>query len=91
MEEIMSISHFKHIDLLKVDIEGAEKDLFGYRENNSWLKDIKLIIIELHGDYTVDALQNDLGMWGFKVFPPGSKYGNRMVMTISKHLQMGNE
>lgn len=35
------------IDILKMDIEGAEKDLF-IPENTAWLKFVKVIIIELH-------------------------------------------
>jgi FkbM family methyltransferase len=45
--EIMEQFHFSTIDLLKLDIETAEKELF---ENNYeiWLPKVKIIVIELH-------------------------------------------
>ncbi len=45
--EIVEQMGFDQIDLLKIDIEGAEKELF---ENNyeSWLPKTKCLIIELH-------------------------------------------
>ncbi|HEX4372501.1 MAG TPA: FkbM family methyltransferase, partial [Puia sp.] len=41
---------FPYVDILKIDIEGAEKELF---ENNAdtWLPKVKSIIIELHDNY----------------------------------------
>jgi hypothetical protein len=35
-----------HIDILKLDIEGAEQDLFA--SNYSWLARVNIVIIELH-------------------------------------------
>lgn len=47
IKEIADRMGFDQIDLLKIDIEGAEKELF---ENNyeSWLPKTKCLIIELH-------------------------------------------
>lgn len=47
LDEIMKTVGFKTIDLLKIDIEGSEKDVFmdGYE---SWLPCTKYIIIEMH-------------------------------------------
>ena len=36
-----------YVDILKIDIEGSEKDVFSYNYDN-WLPKVKLIIIELH-------------------------------------------
>jgi len=41
----------EHIDILKLDIEGAERELFA-REAGAWLEKVGLIMIELH-DYLV--------------------------------------
>jgi hypothetical protein len=38
-----------HIDLLKLDIEGSERELFS--ENVSWLDQVGEIVIELHDCY----------------------------------------
>lgn len=47
IEKLMRDFSFDKIDLLKLDIEGSEKDLF---EKNSclWLKKTNLLVIELH-------------------------------------------
>jgi FkbM family methyltransferase len=47
INEIINDNNIDVIDILKIDIEGAEKELF---ENNShsWLSKIKILIIELH-------------------------------------------
>jgi FkbM family methyltransferase len=47
IDSILDNSGFSEIDILKLDIEGAEKELFssGYEK---WLDKVKIIIIELH-------------------------------------------
>jgi FkbM family methyltransferase len=45
METLMSETGIKTIDLLKMDIESAEKKVF---ENCGWLKDVGIVAIELH-------------------------------------------
>ena len=47
ISDIMKENNFKSVDLLKIDIEGAEKELFesGYEK---WLPKTKVLIIELH-------------------------------------------
>ena len=44
--EILKESKFKKIDILKIDIEGAEKELFS--KNTDWIEKVNIIIIELH-------------------------------------------
>lgn len=47
MMDLLSIFRIKHVDILKLDIEGAEKELF---ESNykAWLDRVDVIVIELH-------------------------------------------
>lgn len=47
INEIMLKYNIDHIDILKIDIEGSEKELFqeGFE---SWLSKTSLLIIELH-------------------------------------------
>lgn len=85
MEEIINDYDLNSIDILKVDIEGAESDLFG--NNNEWLRNVKLIIVELHGKYTIREFVSDVGKFGFVVLPQGSKYGNSMTCAVSPELQ----
>ncbi len=51
------------IDFLKIDVEGAEKQIFA---NASFLNKVGVIIAELHGDYTLEGFNADLSPWGFK-------------------------
>lgn len=47
IDEIMKIAEIDRIDLLKLDIETAEKELFS-KNYQSWLPKTKAIVIELH-------------------------------------------
>lgn len=47
IESILENSEFDEIDILKIDIEGAEKELFSFGYEK-WLDKVKIIIIELH-------------------------------------------
>lgn len=48
MSDIIERAAFKNIDLLKIDIEGAEMEVFSGRID--WLKSIGAIAIEFHGE-----------------------------------------
>jgi FkbM family methyltransferase len=52
----------REIDLLKVDIEGAEAELFG--DCASWIGRVQMMIVECHGDYTLACLMADLRRGG---------------------------
>lgn len=47
---IMKSQNWNSVDVLKLDIEGAEKEVFA-SDDLEWLKKIKLLIIELHDRY----------------------------------------
>jgi FkbM family methyltransferase len=64
---IMRRLGWDHVDLLKIDIEGYEKQLFSNRPD--WLEWIGSITGELHGDYDVRQLREDLASFGFRVSP----------------------
>lgn len=70
MPSLLELSGRKQIDLLKVDIERSELELFG-PGSLSWLPNVRNICIELHGDdckeVFLEALKNfeyDLGYSG---------------------------
>lgn len=46
MGDLMSTYGIEHIDLLKIDIEGAEKELFEAAQG--WIDKVSVIVIELH-------------------------------------------
>jgi FkbM family methyltransferase len=47
IDELLQLSKFEQIDILKINIEGAEKELFG--ENyDLWLGKVNVLVIELH-------------------------------------------
>lgn len=48
VSKILSESGFDEIDLLKMDIEGAEKEVFGAPNVDEWLSKVKVLVIELH-------------------------------------------
>ena len=50
MDDIIARYNLKTIDILKIDIEGAEKDLFTYNYE-SWLPKVRCIVIELHDSF----------------------------------------
>jgi len=57
IKEILKLSNKKQIDILKIDIEGAEQELFnrGYKD---WLGQVKVLIIELHDQLRPNASKN---------------------------------
>ncbi len=65
VEGILAELGWDRIGLLKMDVEGAEKQLF--RENCGWLARVDAIVGELHGDYDGGAVAADLKPWGLQV------------------------
>lgn len=57
IQEIMKMKKWEEIDIVKIDIEGAEKELLS--DNIEWIKRTKVIIIEVH-DYKVEGCSNAL-------------------------------
>ena len=61
--EIIRLSGFDHCDLLKLDIEGAEEQLFDKSED--WLELVDAILVEVHGERALAAVRAacPLGNW----------------------------
>jgi FkbM family methyltransferase len=62
---ILDLLGWDRIDLLKIDIEGAEETLF--RAHQPWLAGVQTIIGEYHGSYGIPELRSDLAPLGFNV------------------------
>lgn len=66
----------KRIDLLKVDIEGAEEEVFAQAE---FLSHVGFGIIELHGSYSQKKFDADLAPWRFAARVPSPETGLKML------------
>jgi FkbM family methyltransferase len=56
LAEVMTNFDISHIDLLKVDIEGAEKEVFG--DSSAWIGRVGIIAIECHDWIKAGCLEN---------------------------------
>lgn len=83
MDSLMKEYHINTIDLLKIDIEGTENILF--KNKPDWLKSVRIILIELHGDYTVADLKNDISPYGFEIISSENPYGIKMICAHRMH------
>jgi FkbM family methyltransferase len=54
------------IDILKMDIEGAETAVFAENAER-WLRHVEMLIIEIHGDRAMDTVSRTLGTCGFSM------------------------
>ena len=80
--DIIESHQLKFVDLLKVDIEGAEKLLFSSRP--AWLKKVGCIVIELHDGYSFSQFEHDVRPLGFTALPEGSPFGNVMKVAVAE-------
>jgi FkbM family methyltransferase len=65
LPSLIAMSGFSQIDLLKVDIEGAEAEIFSAEASN-WLPRIRNVCIELHGQACRDVFFNALRQCDFE-------------------------
>lgn len=66
VEDILEINGISEFDIVKMDIEGSEATVFS--SNTSWLKNVRVLIIELHDWIDRDCSKNvfkALLDWGF--------------------------
>jgi FkbM family methyltransferase len=62
IEQLCAQHRLEKIDLLKLDIEGAEEQVL---KNGTFLDCTEQIIIELHGHYGFECFQRDIAPYGF--------------------------
>ena len=75
----MTESGISAVDLLKVDIGGAERQVFSGQP--AWLGSVSYIVVELHQGYSLTTLGDDLCAVGFAVAPPDT-IGNPMIFAF---------
>ncbi len=68
--QVMAQAGWSEVDLVKIDIEGAEEDLLA--RDNQWLARVGAIILEIHPNTTVERLNVHLAPFGFTLKRFGS-------------------
>jgi FkbM family methyltransferase len=77
VESVLQDFGLEHIDILKIDIEGGEKEVFAQPR---FLSRVGLVMAELHFGYTPEHLRNDVRPMGFLVHLPQPGCGFKMVI-----------
>jgi FkbM family methyltransferase len=81
VEEIMKLFNIEYIDIIKIDIEGSEKEVFYSCEN--WIHKTRCIIVELHermkkgcnkAFYKNIKLSDHIGMYGENIYLSKENY-----------------
>lgn len=65
MEQFLLEHHISHIDIIKIDIEGAESFLFN--DDTAWLSITNTIIIEIHSDKNLQQFTEAVTRFGFRI------------------------
>ncbi|MBR5912775.1 MAG: FkbM family methyltransferase [Selenomonadaceae bacterium] len=55
LSKIIAENNIEQIDLLKIDIEGSEKEVFGAENVDEWLSKVKVMAIVLHDELRAGA------------------------------------
>ena len=72
VEDIKKQNGWDSIDLLKMDIEGAEDTIFSQKEHLSFLNSAKVVTIEIHDMYNVGhRVAEALLSYGFRIYFSG--------------------
>jgi len=69
VDEVMTESGLTRIDILKMDIEGAEKLVLAAQPE--WLRSVEILLIEMHYGYGFIELRRDVTSAGLIVEPCG--------------------
>jgi FkbM family methyltransferase len=72
VDEIVAKNTIKNITFLKIDIEGAERFVFDKKNDLSFLKITKVVIIEIHDEFNIrDSINSILMEHNFLLFESG--------------------
>lgn len=88
VDEIMRKARLDSIDLLKIDVEGAEAAVFA--NCDSWIGAVGSIMIEIHEPYSLAHFHRDMARVGLRVVDEGSTFGNRMTMAVRESWLTGH-
>ncbi|HLH56777.1 MAG TPA: FkbM family methyltransferase [Verrucomicrobiae bacterium] len=73
------------VDLLKCDIEGAERDLFA--QCAAWIHRVSAIVVELHPPYGLAALKSDIARAGGQFRVVEVSKGKELPVVFLKNIQ----
>lgn len=82
VNSLLNLYGIEKVDLMKIDIEGAEKDIL--QKNTEWLEKTNAIIIELHKPYSIEDLKRDLNPFHFKIILPSKENGLKNILAIKE-------
>ena len=80
VDEIVENAGLDSIDLLKMDVEGAEDGIF--RSSRRWMEKVGCIAIEIHEPYSLERFCRDVEPLGMRVLEPYGPHGNRVIMAV---------
>ncbi|MDP6526596.1 MAG: FkbM family methyltransferase [Kiritimatiellia bacterium] len=66
MESLVSKSGSEGVDVLKIDVEGAETDIFR-ADCGGWLPEVSMIAIELHDEESKEVFERTVVPFGFSI------------------------
>lgn len=70
------------IDIFKIDIEGAEAELFADNVSLDWVRSVKILAIEVHPEkISVDQVRSSLSAKGFSTHTSGE-----LLIAVNNHL-----
>lgn len=75
IDDLMKLAETSHADIVKIDIEGGERELFS--ENTEWLSKVDAVIIELHDRFRPGckaAFLQAIAPYGFEGYEIGLNY-----------------
>jgi hypothetical protein len=78
--EILDASGFAQVDILKVDLGGAERTLFASR--GAWWSRIRLVAAKLHEPYGFVDFERDMEALNFRAVAGGLGFGNVLPVGI---------
>jgi FkbM family methyltransferase len=81
VDQICKDHQLSQVDLLKMDVEGAEKEIFA---NGGFLRQVGFVIIELHDDYNIEQFSKHLARWSFAVRTPNDVPDLKMLIAEPK-------
>jgi len=76
---LLDLVNAQHVDLLKIDIEAGEREIFNSR-SLSWIERVRNICIELHGNECRNAFMNAITNYEYDIETSGE-------LTICRNLQ----
>jgi len=89
LSEIMTSMGWNEIDILKIDIEGAERFIFKAGENLDWLNETKVLALEIHDEFAIrESIYSVLQEHEFEIMEHGETTIGVNRSLVKKHHRM---